>query len=179
MQIYDYVDIHIPVLERMYQKRVKGYAAIGYKIKIDSASKTEPDLIYDGKTFYGVYCQDIRTSSKEILIVSPFMRKGRITQLARNLTEAILNGVSVTVVTRPPQDFKEKERETVEKNISTLQEYGAKVVTKSGFHQKFTVIDGEVVWYGSVNFLSFGISEESIMRFTNADIAGQLMDTVL
>lgn len=179
VQIYDYVDIHIPVLERMYQKRVKGYAAIGYKIKIDSASKTEPDLIYDGKTFYGVYCQDIRTSSKEILIVSPFMRKGRITQLVRNLTEAILNGVSVTVVTRPPQDFKEKERETVEKNISTLQEYGVKVVTKSGFHQKFTVIDQEVVWYGSVNFLSFGISEESIMRFSNADIAGQLMDTVL
>ncbi len=179
VQIYDYVDIHIPVLERMYQKRVKGYAAIGYKIKIDSASKTEPDLIYDGKTFYGVYCQDIRTSSKEILIVSPFMRKGRITQLVRNLTEAILNGVSVTVVTRPPQDFKEKERETVEKNISTLQKYGVKVVTKSGFHQKFTVIDQEVVWYGSVNFLSFGISEESIMRFSNADIAGQLMDTVL
>ena len=179
VQIYDYVDIHIPVLERMYQKRVKGYAAIGYKIKIDSASKTEPDLIYDGKTFCGVYCQDIRTSSKEILIVSPFMRKGRITQLVRNLTEAILNGVSVTVVTRPPQDFKEKERETVEKNISTLQKYGVKVVTKSGFHQKFTVIDQEVVWYGSVNFLSFGISEESIMRFSNADIAGQLMDTVL
>lgn len=179
VQIYDYVDIHIPVLERMYQKRVKGYAAIGYKIKIDSAPQTEPDLIYDGKTFYSSYCQDIRTASKEILIVSPFMRKGRITQLMRNLTEAILNGVSVTVVTRPPQDFKEKERETVEKNISTLQEYGVKVVTKSGFHQKFTVIDQEVVWYGSVNFLSFGISEESIMRFTNADIAGQLMDTVL
>lgn len=178
VQIYDYVDIHIPVLERMYQKRVKGYAAIGYKIKIDSAPQTEPDLIYDGKTFYSSYCQDIRTASKEILIVSPFMRKGRITQLMRNLTEAILNGVSVTVVTRPPEDFKEKECETVEKNISTLQEYGIKVVTKAGFHQKFTVIDGEVVWYGSVNFLSFGISEESIMRFTNADIAMQLMDTV-
>lgn len=178
VQIYDYVDIHIPVLERMYQKRVKGYAAIGYKIKIDSAPKTEPDLIYDGKTFYSSYCQDIRTASKEILIVSPFMRKGRITQLMRFLTEAVLNGISVTVVTRPPEDFKKKDCETVEKNISTLQEYGAKVVTKSGFHQKFTVIDGEVMWYGSVNFLSFGISEESIMRFTNADIAGQLMDTV-
>ena len=178
VQIYDYVDIHIPVLERMYQKRVKGYAAIGYKIKIDPAPRTEPDLIYDGKTFYGPYCQDIRTAAKEILIVSPFMRKGRITQLMQCLTEAILNGAFVTVVTRPPEDFKEKDRETVENNISMLQDYGIKVVTKSGFHQKFTVIDGEVVWYGSVNFLSFGISEESIMRFTNADIAGQLIDTV-
>lgn len=179
VQIYDYVDIHIPVLERMYQKRVKGYAAIGYKIKIDTALQTEPDIIYDGKSFYQTYCNDIRTAAKEILIVSPFMRKGRITQLVKNLTEAILNGASVTIVTRPPEDFKDKDRETVAKNISLLQDYGIKVIQKSGFHQKFTIIDQEIVWYGSVNFLSFGISEESIMRFTNVDIAGQLMDTVL
>lgn len=157
---------------------VKGYAAIGYKIKIDLAQKTEPDLIYDGKSFYAPYCQDIRTASKELLIVSPFMRKGRITQLVRNITEAILNGVSVTIVTRPPENFKEKDWEAVFKNISMLRDYGIRVVAKSGFHQKFTVINQEVVWYGSVNFLSFGISEESIMRFTNTDIAGQLMDTV-
>ena len=35
------------------------------------------------------------------------------------------------------------------------------------------------LFHGSVNFLSFGTHEESIMRFENADIAGQLMDTVL
>ena len=45
--------------------------------------------------------------------------------------------------------------------------------------EKFTVIDQYVVWYGSVNFLSFGTHEESIMRFENSDIAGQLTDTVL
>lgn len=179
VQIYDYVDIHIPVLERMYQKRVKGYAAIGYKIKIDTALQNEPNIIYDGKSFYQTYCNDIRTATKEILIVSPFMRKGRITQLVKNLTEAILNGATVTVVTRPSQDFKEKDRETVAKNISLLQDYGIKVIQKSDFHQKFTIIDQEIVWYGSVNFLSFGVSEESIMRFTNADIAEQLIDTVL
>ena len=179
VQIYDYVDIHIPVLERMYQKRVKGYAAIGYKIKIDTIQQAEPDLIYDGKSFYKTFCNDIKSAIKEILIVSPFMRKGRITQLFNNLTEAILNGATVTVVTRSPQDFKEKDCETVAKNISLLQDYGIKVIQKSDFQQKFTIIDQEIVWYGSVNFLSFGISEESIMRFTNEDIAGQLIDTVL
>ena len=179
VQIYDYVDIHIPVLERMYQKRVKGYAAIGYKIKIDAVWQIEPDIIYDGKSFYQTYCNDISCAVKEVLIVSPFMRKGRITQLIKNFTEAVLNGVSITVITRPPEDFKEKDREIVAKNISQLQDYGIKVIEKAGFHQKFTIIDQDIVWYGSVNFLSFGISEESIMRFTNADIAGQLMDTVI
>lgn len=52
------------------------------------------------------------------------------------------------------------------------------VVYCSGFHQKFTVIDQQITWYGSVNFLSFGSAEESIMRLERFDIADQLTDTV-
>jgi superfamily II DNA or RNA helicase len=33
VQVYDYVDEEIPLLARMYQKRQKGYKAIGYEIK--------------------------------------------------------------------------------------------------------------------------------------------------
>ena len=95
------------------------------------------------------------------------------------LDPIIERSIKVTIVTRPPEDFKEKDRDTVNKCADKLQENGVIVSYKSDFHQKFTVIDQSVVWYGSVNFLSFGTHEESIMRFENADIAGQLMDTVL
>lgn len=179
VQIYDYVDIHIPVLERMYHKRLKGYAAIGYRVKVDPAPMVTPDLIYDTKNFYPVYCRDLREAAKEILIVSPFMRKSRITQLKRALDVSLLNGVTITVVTRPPSEYKGKEQETIKRNIEDLTEYGVKVITRTDFHQKFTIVDGQIVWYGSINFLSFGITEESVMRFTNHDIAGQLMDTVI
>jgi superfamily II DNA or RNA helicase len=33
VQVYDYVDIHVPTLMRMYKKRVKGYEAIGYSMQ--------------------------------------------------------------------------------------------------------------------------------------------------
>ena len=179
VQIYDYVDIHMPVLENMYQKRLKGYAAIGYKIKIDGMSQVSPDLIYDGKNFYPVFSEDVREAKNEILIVSPFMRKSRITQILRLLAEAMLNHAKVVVVTRPAEDFSEKDQKSVIENIQRLESYGIEVHQRAGFHQKFTVIDGQIVWYGSVNFLSFGAAEESIMRFTSRDIAGQLIDTVL
>ncbi len=179
MQIYDYVDIHIPVLERMYQKRVKSYAAIGYKTKLLSDSNTVPDLIYDGKSFYHGFCNDLQNAQSDILIVSPFMRKNRIIGILKQLTPAIKNGVRVTVVTKPPDDFRDKDREEMFDCAQILQNHGLTVKYKSNFHQKFTVIDQYVVWYGSVNFLSFGTHEESIMRFENSDIAGQLTDTVL
>ena len=179
VQIYDYVDIHVPMLEKMYQKRLKGYAAIGYRIKMDDALPENLDLIYDGKTFFPVFCTDIRSARHEILIVSPFVRKSRVTRIVRILSEPLLGGATAVVVTRPPEDFPEKDRKTVTEITKHLREYGVEVRYKSGFHQKFTIVDGQIVWYGSVNFLSFGASEESVMRFTSRDIAGQLMDTVV
>lgn len=33
VQVYDYIDAHVPMLARMYERRLKGYAAIGYMIE--------------------------------------------------------------------------------------------------------------------------------------------------
>jgi len=91
----------------------------------------------------------------------------------------IANGTAVTVVTRPPEDYKDSDQETIRQNTELLKNTGITVRFKSDFHQKFTVIDNQTVWYGSVNFLSFGAHDESIMRFENPEIAGALIDTVI
>lgn len=46
---------------------------------------------------------------------------------------------------------------------------------KERIHQKFAVIDRRIVWYGSINLLSYGKGEESIMRFENLEIAEELL----
>ncbi len=33
VRIYDYVDVSAPMLKRMYEKRLKGYKAIGYSVQ--------------------------------------------------------------------------------------------------------------------------------------------------
>ena len=178
VQVYDYVDVHVPMLETMYQKRLKAYAAIGYHIKADAETPLTKDLIYDGKSFYSVFCQDLKNAEKEILMVSPFMTKFRLQKLVKELSEPILRGVTVKVVVRPPEDLPVKDRNSVPDNVEYLMGYGVQVVFRPGFHQKFTVIDGRISWYGSVNILSFGKSEESVMRLESPEIAGELIDTV-
>jgi hypothetical protein len=32
VQVFDYVDGHVPVLARMYERRLKGYRDIGYSV---------------------------------------------------------------------------------------------------------------------------------------------------
>lgn len=179
VRIYDYADIHVPTLEKMYQKRLKGYASIGYKTLSDAGLNLTPDLIYDGKSFYPVYCNDLLAASESVQIVSPFLRKSRIKQLINVFSKVVENGAAFTVVTRPAEDFKVQDRYAVKENTELLEKLGIKVIFKSRFHQKFTVIDSKIVWYGSVNFLSFGGLDESVMRFISSDVAGQLIDTVM
>jgi len=42
----------------------------------------------------------------------------------------------------------------------------------------FAIIDQKIVWYGSINLLSYGSSEESMMRIENTKIAYELMESL-
>jgi len=86
--------------------------------------------------------------------------------------------VKVVVVTKPATDFREKDRASLEEALSILQSAGVGVVLKSSIHQKFAIFDRTIVWYGSINLLSFGRSEESIMRLENPGIADELLGSI-
>jgi superfamily II DNA or RNA helicase len=45
VQVYDYVDSHVPMLARMYERRLKGYAALGYTVAQGAAE--QPSLTAD------------------------------------------------------------------------------------------------------------------------------------
>jgi superfamily II DNA or RNA helicase len=170
VRVYDYVDIHVPVLERMYYKRLTGYGQIGYKTLAAHNQTGKINLIYNVKNFVPVMMNDLAEAKKEILIVSPFLRKRRIENILEWLKKPLQSAVSVTVVTRPPS-FKEQER--IRDCIEYLQA-SVTVLQKPNIHQKYVVIDNRLVWYGSINLLSYGSSEESVMRLDSRELAAEL-----
>jgi superfamily II DNA or RNA helicase len=107
--VYDYVDVHVRMLEKMYQRRLSGYASIGYKIKGDAISEEAGNIIFDKDNFQTVYSSDILNASNEIVIVSPFITRKRTAQMSIELQKAINNGVAVTIVTRSSEDYKPKD----------------------------------------------------------------------
>jgi phosphatidylserine/phosphatidylglycerophosphate/cardiolipin synthase-like enzyme len=86
--------------------------------------------------------------------------------------------VIATVVTKPPDNYPEKDRARITECIELLTKQGITVKTKENIHQKFAIIDQRIIWYGSVNLLSYGKSEESIMRLDNVNIAAELLGSV-
>jgi superfamily II DNA or RNA helicase len=178
VKIYDYVDIQVRMLEKMYQKRLNGYASMGYKAKGEELDDTPLDIIFDKDNFLPVFNQDINAAKKEILIVSPFVRKMRTLQMTKHLKVVLEKNVRILVVTRPKEDFKPKDHATIQRTLNLLTDCGANVVFKSNIHQKFAVMDQKVVWYGSINLLSYGSAQESIMRIESANIANELVKSI-
>ncbi len=175
VQIYDYVDIHVRMLLGMYYKRLNGYGAIGYKAKGELYDAGGTDFIYDRRSFLPVYANDIISAAKEVLIVSPFISKKCVKQMLQIFGTAVRKEVRIVVVTRPVAGFLDKKRLALEQSIELLRNCGIKIVFKAKIHQKFAIVDQKIVWYGSINLLSFGSAEESVMRLESINIASELM----
>ena len=62
--------------------------------------------------------------------------------------------------------------------FAALESTGLQIVFKSNIHQKFAIIDQSIVWYGSINLLGYGRSEETMMRLESANIACELLKSL-
>ena len=87
-------------------------------------------------------------AQNEIVIVSPFLTKRRVLTSLNYLAAA---NAKVTVVTKPPDNYADKEKGKINECIELLLQHGIAVKTKDRIHQKFAVIDQRLVWYGSIN----------------------------
>ena len=66
----------------------------------------------------------------------------------------------------------------VKELLDQLKLSGFAVRERSNIHQKFIVIDEQIIWYGSINLFAYGRTAETMLRFVNQDIAGEIVENV-
>lgn len=157
--VHDYADIFVPMLDRMYHKRICGYKELGYIL--NGSDKTEASLVYDSGNFFSKYSDDINSAVTEIIISAPTIK---MSYLKRFLTLHPEN-VILKIITVPSEDIYQPE--------------GVRFVFQEKVHQTFTVIDNQIVWYGNVNPLSYNRAESSVLRLINASLAGKLLNEAI
>ena len=170
VQIYDYIDIRVPVCESMYRKRLKGYASIGYKIRnnemFDSLFPTT-DLIYDGLNFVSPFVSDLSQCRHSVVISCPKVKIGRQAQITEQLIDMTANGIEVVLYTKEEND-----------GTLRLQHQGISIIIISHLSLHAAIIDKSTIWYGSVNILGFHSVEDNLIRFKNPEIATSLLETL-
>ena len=170
VQIYDYIDIRVPVCESMYRKRLKGYASIGYRIRNNEAFDSLfpiTDVIYDGQNFELPFISDLSKANQSVVVSCPKVKIGRHSQIADRLADLIANGIEIVLYT------KEENEDTI-----SLQHQGISVIYKDHLSLHAAIIDKSTIWYGSVNILGYRSLEDNLIRFRNPEIASNLLDSL-
>ncbi len=175
--IYDYVDSHIRVLEKMYHKRLRAYKKIGYEICMALIDKKQSaNAIYDKKSYQEVYLKDLMESNKNVIISSPGINERKVKQLIALIQKRQEAGISVMVLTLSPGSYPEKRIDKTRELIRQLVEVGIKIIERSVMHEHYAVIDEEIVWYGSMNLLSREKEDDNLMRVLSREIAQELRE---
>ena len=107
--IFDYIDAHVPTLERMYHKRLRAYRQIGFEIcaNLQAAQEEKTGTIFDAQTYTPVYERDLQAAQREILISSPALSRKKVTYFLELLRERQEAGVQIKILTLAPdaQDY--------------------------------------------------------------------------
>ncbi|MEF2838620.1 MAG: DEAD/DEAH box helicase family protein [Oscillospiraceae bacterium] len=172
--IYDYVDIRVPMLERMYHKRLSGYAAIGYTVRGDKSALASENRIFSQEEYWELFSKDIRSAEKQILIASPYLHIAPVKRFLKLLPE----NVHLTVVTSDESNFKSETWEKVAKAVEQLEENGVTVILQPKVYQRYAIIDKHILWYGGINFLGFERATHGAMRLCSAELAKELLGSV-
>lgn len=178
VRIYDYIDIHEPVCENMYRKRLKGYSAIGYRI----LSKDSPTLfdytndlnissyeeqIFNGNTFCLTFIENLKSSRQSIVISSPKLYHTERNTFVKTIKELHTSGIQVAILT------------SLESNQTNyLKSLGLYVKIVPKLSLSSCIIDKSTVWYGSVNILGYVTKEDNIIKITDGKLANELLDVI-
>lgn len=178
VRIYDYIDIHEPICDSMYRKRLKGYAAIGYKT-INTAQPTLFDhinditssvvenQIFNGSTFYRPYTSDLIKAKHSIVIFSPKLYRTEQNSLVTLLKELTQQGIEILITTAAENE-----------QTAFIQSKGLSVKVKPKLSLYTTIIDKEVVWYGSINTLGYASKDDNMIKVTDIYLANELIEMI-
>lgn len=178
VHIYDYIDIHEPICDSMYRKRLKGYAAIGYKTINtaqptlfdhinDISSSIAENQIFNGSTFYRPYTSDLIKAKHSIVISSPKLYRTEQNPLVTLLKEFAQQGIEILITTAAENE------QTV-----FIQSKGLSVKVKPKLSLYTTIIDKEVVWYGSINTLGYASKDDNMIKVTDIYLANELIEMI-
>ncbi len=177
VQIYDYVDMHIPVFDKMYTKRLKAYKRIGYQLYADGRhEKQEANAIYDSDSYVPVYEEDLKEAKSDIVISSPTLGRNKVYRMIKLLKETMESGIRVTIITWHPDAYLYGRDEHRIELMEALRNAGFHIERMEEHCEHYAVIDSEIVWYGSMNLLSKDDAEDNIMRIESRSIAAELLE---
>lgn len=164
LKVYDYVDYAIPMIYRMYQKRLRTYKNLGYQLHEDEYTELyKSNLFSEG--YEEILFKDISSIASKALLILPYLNKKWFNYLItlKNKNACVLILPEIFTVAQP---FQQIYRTFVEQLIAS----GYVVKLRKKISQSFAVLDKKVVWMMPNHATEEGVA----LRMYSEEIATRL-----
>lgn len=170
VEIFDYIDLSIPMLARMYQKRLKTYAKLGYEIySAEDSEQPDYNILIEPANAIEALIKDITGATKSAFIAASYASAACLTKLTTTLAGAAARGITLEVyVASPPRDDAK----------AIFAEMNVDYSVKAKGRLCAAVIDEETVWYGTIPLLAFPKKEDRSIRFKSNEVAAEFLSEI-
>ena len=134
--------------------------------------------IFTEGTFYEAFRKDLMDAKESIVIFSPYITQNGTSRWMDILTHKIAQGIRVRLVARPLGDQGGVLENELEENIRNIIKTGVVVDLRARMHEKFAIIDQEILWHGSLNIFSHRNTSESMFRIPSKNVCQQMAQFV-
>lgn len=132
--------------------------------------------LYDERSFYDAFAKDINRAKSSVIIESPYLTERRVLQFCQLFKRMNKQRVKIRINTRNPRYHDKTLKIQAWKAMAILREHNVKVCTYNDMrHRKLAIIDGTVLWEGSLNILSQNNSKELMRRTISEDLCNQVL----
>jgi ssDNA-binding Zn-finger/Zn-ribbon topoisomerase 1 len=125
-------------------------------------------------TFYPAFQKDLVRARESVVIFSPFATAAGTGRWVDPLRAALARGVRVRILTRPPDELGGSTTDEVGELVRTVRDLGIAVDLRARMHEKIAILDGRILWHGSLNILSHRDTHESMLRIESPAACSQL-----
>ena len=174
--VIDYVDHHIEMFANMYSKRLRTYKRIGYELSQDAERKPDEKFFYDSETYSEAFRTDIINAKSEVIISSPYVSNTGSERLLREYANMLNKGTTISLITYPSFKYSDDIKAKIENIHNKIKMSGINVMFADYIPSRYVVIDKEILWYGSMNFVSNIKEEDDEMRIVNKSVAKALVE---
>lgn len=171
--VYDYVDSHINVFNKMYYKRLNVYKKSAYVVQSNLSKKQDVGSIYSNEDYVEVYEEDLVEANKSIIVSCGYLYLLKVNRFIEIVKDRLEAGVKVIVIVSSNNLFVD-DLSNIE-SISCLKKEGIKVIEKEDNFENYVIIDSDIVWYGNTNVLGKGDIYSSIMRIKDKGIGEEIV----
>lgn len=163
LKVYDYVDYAIPMIYRMYQKRLTTYKQLGYRLCEDGSTELSKSSLFT-ENYQKIFDKDIAVA-KEVVLTLPYLDKNVFTRLNGANYQKTIVLVLPTIST-----VKENSRQTYQLRVQKLAERGYVIRFKDRLSQYFAILDKKMIW-----MLPNSLENTVALRIFSDDMARRLI----